>query len=180
MVCTANGSSVFFPTTSGFLGGEVGPEMLEEMRETNRVLMEVRDLLKQQVGEKRDLVPYMLHKRDLWILCWVLEFGGLLLALREMSNTIIVLQTRIRRWSHNQICNSEIKWIHLNTKFCCLELCLLKNSAHGEWTKKKKTCTHSGYIFNWKNKSFFPWFCGLMKSVESPNLEDGRDLSAIY
>lgn len=65
MVCTANGSSVFFPTTSGFLGGEVGPEMLEEMRETNRVLMEVRDLLKQQVGEKRDLVPYMLHKRDL-------------------------------------------------------------------------------------------------------------------
>ncbi|NXQ98198.1 COMP protein, partial [Sagittarius serpentarius] len=32
-------------------GGEVGPEMLEEMRETNRVLMEVRDLLKQQIKE---------------------------------------------------------------------------------------------------------------------------------
>uniref|UniRef100_A0A8C2TJL6 Cartilage oligomeric matrix protein n=1 Tax=Coturnix japonica TaxID=93934 RepID=A0A8C2TJL6_COTJA len=32
-------------------GVEVGPEMLEEMRETNRVLMEVRDLLKQQIKE---------------------------------------------------------------------------------------------------------------------------------
>uniref|UniRef100_A0A8V1AFJ0 Cartilage oligomeric matrix protein n=1 Tax=Gallus gallus TaxID=9031 RepID=A0A8V1AFJ0_CHICK len=32
-------------------GIEVGPEMLEEMRETNRVLMEVRDLLKQQIKE---------------------------------------------------------------------------------------------------------------------------------
>ncbi|XP_050766353.1 cartilage oligomeric matrix protein [Gymnogyps californianus] len=32
-------------------GGEIGPEMLEEMRETNRVLMEVRDLLKQQIKE---------------------------------------------------------------------------------------------------------------------------------
>lgn len=40
------------PTTLAFLGGEVGPEMLEEMRETNRVLMEVRDLLKQQVSEE--------------------------------------------------------------------------------------------------------------------------------
>uniref|UniRef100_A0A8C9F6M4 Cartilage oligomeric matrix protein n=1 Tax=Pavo cristatus TaxID=9049 RepID=A0A8C9F6M4_PAVCR len=30
---------------------EFGPEMLEEMRETNRVLMEVRDLLKQQIKE---------------------------------------------------------------------------------------------------------------------------------
>lgn len=34
------------------VGVEVGPEMLDEMRETNRVLMEVRDLLKQQVSEK--------------------------------------------------------------------------------------------------------------------------------
>ncbi|XP_038019389.1 cartilage oligomeric matrix protein [Motacilla alba alba] len=32
-------------------GGEVGPEMLQEMRETNRVLLEVRDLLKQQIKE---------------------------------------------------------------------------------------------------------------------------------
>ncbi|NXK88206.1 COMP protein, partial [Formicarius rufipectus] len=31
--------------------GEVGPEMLEEMRETNRVLAEVRELLKQQIKE---------------------------------------------------------------------------------------------------------------------------------
>lgn len=43
---------LFSPTALGFSGGELGPEMLEEMRETNRVLMEVRDLLKQQVGEK--------------------------------------------------------------------------------------------------------------------------------
>lgn len=42
-----------FPNHFGFfLGGEVGPEMLQEMRETNRVLLEVRDLLKQQVGEE--------------------------------------------------------------------------------------------------------------------------------
>ncbi|XP_059725836.1 cartilage oligomeric matrix protein isoform X2 [Haemorhous mexicanus] len=34
-----------------FGGGEVGPEMLQEMRETNRVLLEVRDLLKQQIKE---------------------------------------------------------------------------------------------------------------------------------
>jgi len=52
LVCTANGSSVFFPTIVFLVGIEVGPEMLEEMRETNRVLMEVRDLLKQQVSEK--------------------------------------------------------------------------------------------------------------------------------
>ncbi|XP_025066099.1 cartilage oligomeric matrix protein [Alligator sinensis] len=32
-------------------GGDVGPQMLAEMRETNRVLLEVRDLLKQQIKE---------------------------------------------------------------------------------------------------------------------------------
>ncbi|XP_054031150.1 cartilage oligomeric matrix protein [Dryobates pubescens] len=32
-------------------GGDVGPEMLQEMRETNRVLLEVRELLKQQIKE---------------------------------------------------------------------------------------------------------------------------------
>uniref|UniRef100_A0A803V2X5 Cartilage oligomeric matrix protein n=1 Tax=Ficedula albicollis TaxID=59894 RepID=A0A803V2X5_FICAL len=39
------------PGNSLAAGGEVGPEMLQEMRETNRVLLEVRDLLKQQIKE---------------------------------------------------------------------------------------------------------------------------------
>lgn len=37
----------------------------------------------------------------------------------------------------------------------------------------EKTHTDSGCMFNWKNKSLFPWFCGHMKSVASK-------LSAIY
>ncbi|XP_027764967.1 cartilage oligomeric matrix protein [Empidonax traillii] len=39
------------PLSAPAAGGEVGPEMLEEMRETNRVLTEVRELLKQQIKE---------------------------------------------------------------------------------------------------------------------------------
>lgn len=43
--------------------------------------------------------------------------------------------------------------------------------------EKKETHTDSGCMFNWKNKSLFPWFCGHMKSLMS---KLGRCLSAIY
>lgn len=47
----------------------MGPEMLQEMRETNRVLLEVRDLLKQQVGEK-SLIPDSLGSGDSLLPVW--------------------------------------------------------------------------------------------------------------
>uniref|UniRef100_A0A8C0UAT7 Cartilage oligomeric matrix protein n=1 Tax=Cyanistes caeruleus TaxID=156563 RepID=A0A8C0UAT7_CYACU len=58
----------FFQRFWIFSGGEVGPEMLQEMRETNRVLLEVRDLLKQQVGWE--------NKFPFSLVFWAQEMGG--------------------------------------------------------------------------------------------------------
>lgn len=104
----------FSPTTLAFLGGEVGPEMLEEMRETNRVLMEVRDLLKQQVSEEGiSLLPLRCTRE---IAGSSALSAGVQGTSGEGSIRITALETRIKRWSHNQIHNSGTEWIPLNSK----------------------------------------------------------------